>query len=490
MEKEEILMIKKQYKIIVILAICALVLVGAYFTITALLSQPDAEKAEFDADGDRLGTSGRPYIYDVIEHDNVASIFVKNDIDSYRFNMDKTSGSLLLEGGEDLVFDAEKLSYLYVCTCNMLAMSKVENPSDDLSTYGLDKGKGGSYFEVTDTSGKVYTVYIGDLLPTGAAYYCKYEDKPHIYVISTLLESTVLSGKTAYVSPLLCAPVPSDGYYDIENLKIVKNGSLFVEFEKETTEETDENSIASSHKMVYPAAYNPTSELDSILNLFTNFSGTRVADINLDEEKAEKYGLAVPSAEIIFTYDGVERRVIFGGTTEDGLSYYAYNPSHDTVIEVSKDTVSFLDWGLIRYVNSMIFQMKIDSVESFEIKADGINKKYAFTGEKNDLVITDTASGKPIDTESFRQFYIDVLMTTIEDYADAPAVPDVYAAFTVTARSGAKYEYVFYDLTTRQCYFTLNGVGEFCVNRDNVTKMITNITKIINGESFRSEVLN
>lgn len=87
--------------------------------------------------------------------------------------MDKVSDSLVLVGGENLSLDAEKLSYLYVCTCNMLAMAKVED-AEDLSVYGLDKGRDGNYFEVTDTSGKVYTVYIGDLLPTGAAYYCKY----------------------------------------------------------------------------------------------------------------------------------------------------------------------------------------------------------------------------------------------------------------------------------------------------------------------------
>ncbi len=483
-------MINKQIKTIVILLVTVAVLVGAFFAVKPLLEEDAEQDLEFDADGDRLGTSDRPFIYDVIAHDEVESIFIKNDVDSYKFNMDKTAGNLILEGGEDLVFDAEKLSYLYVCTCNMLAMAKVENPSEDLSVYGLEKGKDGKYFEVKTTDGETYTVYIGDVLPTGAAYYCKYENKPHIYVMSNLMESTVLSDRTAYISPLLCAPVPENDYYGIENLRIVKNGELFVEFQKESEEHRDESAVASSHRMTYPAAYNPTTELDGILNLFVNFQGSRVVEVGLNEDNVEKYGLANPSAEIIMTYSGEERRVIFGAKTQDGLSYYAYNTSHDTIIEVPTETVYFLDWDLIRFVSNSIFQMKIDSIDTLSLKANGIDKTYKLTGEGKELVVCDLADNKVIDTYSFRQFYIDVLMTSIEDYADAPSPLSEYARLTVNSRSGRTYDFVFYDLTTRRCYFTLNGVGEFCVNRDNVDKMINNIGKIIRGEAFKSEVLN
>ena len=141
-------MISKQIKLIIALVAAVAVLIAAYFIISPMLSEPVSEKAEFDADGDRLGTSGRPYIYDIIEHDNVEQIFVKNDLDSYTFKMDKVSDSLVLVGGENLSLDSEKLSYLYVCTCNMLAMAKVED-AGDLSEYGLDKGKDGNYFAHT-----------------------------------------------------------------------------------------------------------------------------------------------------------------------------------------------------------------------------------------------------------------------------------------------------------------------------------------------------
>lgn len=484
-------MINKQIKTIVILVVAVAVLVGVFFAIKPLLAEPVTEKAEFDADGDRLGTSQRPYMYDPISHENVEKIFVKNDVDSYTFKMDKKADNLILEGGEDLIFDAEKLSYLYMCTCNMLAMAKVEKTSEDLSEYGLEKGKDGKYFEVTTTDGEAYTVYIGDLLPTGAAYYCKYENKPHIYVMSNLMDSTVLSPRTAYISPLACAPVPERDYYNIQNLKIVKNGELFVEFEKESEQHVDESAVASTHRMIFPAEYNPTSELDMILNLFVNFSGTKVAEIGLNEENVVKYGLAEPSAEIIMTYNGDQRRVIFGSKTEDGLSYYAYNPSHDTIIEMPCERVYFLDWDLIRFVSNSIFQMKIDSIDTLSIKSKSLDKTYKLTGEGQKLSVCDVTDGnKLIDTYSFRQFYIDVLMTSIEDYAHAPENPTEYARLTVYSRSGRTYDFVFYDLTTRRCYFTLNGKGEFCVNRDSVDKMINNIEKIIKGEAFKSEVLN
>ena len=120
MAQEKSEMIKKQIKTIIALLIAVIILVGAYFIIKPLIAEKEEETMTVDKDGDTLGIGGRPYIYDVIPADRVQSIYVKNSYGEYRFNMDPIAKDFVLEGRETLTFDKEKLSYLYVNTCNLL----------------------------------------------------------------------------------------------------------------------------------------------------------------------------------------------------------------------------------------------------------------------------------------------------------------------------------------------------------------------------------
>ncbi len=97
------------------------------------------------------------------------------------------------------------------------------------------------------------------------------------------------------------------------------------------------------------------------------------------------------------------------------------------------------------------------------------------------------------NTQAFRQrvrqFYIDMLLVAMDGQASAPEVPDEILAYTVITRSGKKYDYRFYDLSTRKIYFTVDGEGEFCVARDDVERVVGNLDKLIHGETITSSAL-
>ena len=486
---------KKQLKVIGVLFGVFAVLLAGYFILRPLLAENEpTENAEFDADGDRLGTSGRPYLYDPVELSDLASVYVHNETGEYRFNMDSVAGSLVLEGHEELPFRAEKLSYLYVNTCHMLAMTKVEQPSDDLAEYGLEKGRDGVYFEVTTTDGATRTVYIGDKLPTGAAYYCKCENKPYIYVIDTMIEQCVLADASVYVAPLLATPVPENDRYGVSEIKIVKDGELFVSFDRVNPEEAQTDGLSISHGMTYPAGYNVSqSVIDDILGVLVSLAGDAVIDecVSADElvKAVEDYGFAKPSHELLFTYDGEERRVIFGKETEDGSGYYALNPKLQMICTVPKKTVEFIDFDLIRFIDKYIFQMNIDSVDTMQVTTKKHKETFTLSGEKKELSVTRGEDATPVDTYQFRQFFIDVLLITLDDYASAPEEPSEVLSYKVTTRGGDVYDYRFYDLSTRKVYFTVNGSGQFYANRDDVDRVISNLDKLLRGEEFLSDAL-
>lgn len=57
---------------------------------------------------------------------------------------------------------------------------------------------------------------------------------------------------------------------------------------------------------------------------------------------------------------------------------------------------------------------------------------------------------------------------------------------TVATDLGYEYVYEFYNYSTRRCYFTINGVGEFYCLRDKVEMILSDTVAIMNGEEISS----
>ena len=58
---------------------------------------------------------------------------------------------------------------------------------------------------------------------------------------------------------------------------------------------------------------------------------------------------------------------------------------------------------------------------------------------------------------------------------------------TVTLDSGKTIEYAFYIYSTRRCFYTVNGVGEFSVYRDSVEKVLRDTDRVLKGLPVDSE---
>ncbi len=530
-------MIKKQIKTIIaiVLVLCALfgsALLLKHFNIVDIFGSNDvqddnADKPKYDEDGDLLGTSDRPFIYDTekIELKDVSTIEIQNinaetgEKRNFRFYMDPIAENLILEGREMLSFDKEALSNLYMNTCYMLAIAKISNPTEDLKEYGLPNGKSDNWFIVTTADGEKKQIYIGDKIPTGGGYYCKSVDKPHIYIIDTMIESCVLAGPEAFIVPMLCTPFSQEKMYTVDNIRIIKDGELTVGFELALQDESTANDGTSySHTMTYPGGYTVSQTvMDTIVTKLSNFTGTEVVTSDLfdlynvkaeetddgketndesvlDENKKlretlEKYGLLKPSHEIHYTLDGETYRIIFGGKTEDGGSYYALNMSQMIVCTVACADVPFIDYNVIDFVDEYIFQMNIDNIASLKVTAKNIDETFELSGEKQELTVKRASNGETVDTKSFRQCYIDILLVRMEGAADVAEKAGETLSYTFTTRDGRVFEFKFYDISTTKLFYTVNGAGEFYVNRDSVSKVISDFQKLIGGETVVSEAM-
>ena len=518
----------KKKRLIPILGICAVIGVVLYYAVLApLLNITSEEEAEIPAintwlnqqveegnmtDAERtallnagkcevLGTSNRVLMFNHVEKASIQSIEVHNDYGVYTFYRDASDEFAIL-GAERCSYDKELLSSLVVSAGYTLSMTRVAEICEDMSEYGLSEEDNPSYYTLTTTAGVTHTVYIGNMIPTGAGYYCKYEDRPAVYVLDSSLASTLLADVRDMMTAILSYPVSSTTYYTITNFVMEKNGEEFLAVNYMSDAERAATASTSIWEMVYPeGGYTPSmTNYDAMLQSFISFVGDRVVEFNVlgteiteeitDEQYAmlEKYGLVSPETTITFDYTDsdqgytVTNALWFSAKTEND-TYYVYSWLFDIIGEISASSCSFLSYDLIDFIDESVFQMNIDNVEYVEITGDGTNANFHLVGEGQELIVTDKISGYVPETKNFRQLYKTMLSIEIEDYTedDTESEETLLATMKITTRAGIETEYKFYAYSTRRCYMTINGEGEFYVLRDQIKKLLSDTEKVLTG---------
>ncbi len=459
-----------------------------------------------------LGTRNRILLFNHTEKADIQSVEVHNEFGTYTFYRD-SSDNFAIKGAETVSYDKEMLSSLVVSSGYTLSMKRVSENCDNMAEYGLAPEDNPAYYTLTTTRGVTHTVYIGDPIPTGAGYYCSYEDRPAVYILDTTLASTLLADVRDLMTAVLAYPIGSTTYYTATNFVMEKNGEKFMEVDYLTDAERIQTASTSVWKMVYPeGGYTPsTTNYDAMLQTFISFVGDRLVEFNVlglntNEEITEermavldKYGLAKPETKVSFDYTDdkqgytVTNNVWISAMTENS-TYYVYSWLFDVIGEVSAASYPWIGYDLLDFIDRPVFQKNINDVAKVEISggepgAEPLVSDFRLSGEGQELVVEEQFTGKVVETNNFRQLYKTMLTISIEDYTedDSTNEEDLIATLKVTTRSGVETEYKFYSYSTRRCFMTINGKGEFYVLRDHVMKMVSDADKVIQGVPVSSD---
>ena len=92
--------------------------------------------------------------------------------------------------------------------------------------------------------------------------------------------------------------------------------------------------------------------------------------------------------------------------------------------------------------------------------------------------------------KNFRQFYKTLLSIKLEGYADSTATDELLLTLRYTTDAGKVWEFKFYPYSTRRCFYTVNGNGEFYVLRDILDKAISDSRRVVEGLTVDSWAKN
>ena len=436
-------------------------------------------------------TAGRYYMFRPVASSGVTILRINNPFGEWGFYL-ASDGSYYLIDHAGTPYEST-LSTTTIAACrNPLSMKRVDENAPDLSIYGLDESGSPARYTISDKKGVSHTVLVGDMIQTGGGYYCACEGSRAVYILDTSM-SCVFMAPENVVTPLLSLPVGDNDYFSTEVFTLTVDGEVLVSCGYMSDAERMDTASVSTYKMFVPENYVPsTDNYGKILQKFIEFKGTETVAFGkagevMTKDELAPYGLSEPKYEIYYKYSGVDNYVYVSEKQEDG-SYYAYSLLFNLVARVDAETLEFLEWDFIDFVDRPIFQRNINDVAYIRVEADGVDEAFTITGSSvDDLAVTPESRKKAFnekELKNFRLLYRKMLGLNIEEYAPEKTEENRVLRLTVRTDVGLEYVYDFYAYSTRRCFFTINGVGEFYCLRDRVEKIASDAKALMAGEDI------
>lgn len=485
-------MIKQQRILIIVFVVAFAALLAAYFIVIRPLTTADETTAAplTPDQGEEVENGDRLLMFPRTDRDNIQSIEVHNEYGTYTFSYNAAVGDFQILGYETLSYDQNKFAKLVVSAGYPLTIERISEKATDeqLVEYGF-KGEDASpsHFTLTTRTGEKHTVLIGRKLLTGAAYYAMYDGRDTIYAVTSEIEDTLLAPVEGMIMPMLTAGVPLSSYYMIDNFSIKHYGEDYLICRNKTKEELSSTSSGAFAEAitVMPEGYVLSMYYDQTLESLATYQGESVAAVGLTDEHLEEFGLKDKPYEISYEYDGFKFELV-ASEPKDGY-YYVATSMFGIIVKVPEEDFAFLKWDYLRWIDPLFISFNIQNIDTLSIESESVNEVFELRHRPNDtpnLTVVGKNSGEVRDIDNFRQFYLTLLYSRLEDYAPEDVKPDesmCILKLRIKLLGGAETEYGFYRYSGGRCLLTINGEGEFYVYDDNVQKIIGDADKVMKG---------
>jgi len=511
--------------------LCLLVYLVLLFTV---LRPDDQEQTPTIGNHGEEMFNGRPFVVDPIESSQITAIKVENDKGGFRyyrgeddifyfedaeFMLYDVTSDWMNTSSEDVedVLQGVSMTYSLVNhVCYLLSTEEVVGYNPDLSVYGLDgNGKASMTLCYLDAEGKEIsqTLIYGNKTISGSSYYVRLEGRDAVYILAdTYITRCIFADVKDYFLPQVAPSISTAAYSEVSEFKIRKDGKDFASIRKLSDEEYEQNGEIYTHIFTNPDGYYPSvDDFNTILETFISFSGEQVVEYDItsrlsDPTKNQElldmfrlYSLINPNGkwnyELYYSYENLkfdvtlyisEKLEVQGEGEDSRYIYYIYSPAFDCIVEFSAEDLPWIEWDLLKLMDNHAFSISIDKVSTIELSYGETKAKYTLQGDGADLKVT-SSNGVNVVTDNFRQLYKAILFARVEGYAEQPENSTHILSMKITLRNGVEYDYTFYGLTARKAYYSLNGSGEFFVNRDYVKQIISACDGILKGETVTVE---
>ncbi len=507
--------------------------------------------AYVDTEGlEEVGPQDRLLIFPHTEKKQMAKIEVHNEHGSFTFKREKLadgSTDFVIRGNEEIPYNPELFAQLVVATGYTLTIQKIDNELSakyGLKEYGLveeervdEDGNKYTYkpawYRITDLEGNEYKVIIGDKIVSNAGYYVKLDSRDSVYIVTnTTFDASVLVPIETLCSPVISAPGTTGDYFDVTNFLFWNDPTPiedpfsvkpmitfdYMDLEERNNTEfqttpyyrfdeliiTEENGKETKYDVSPKIGGYEVNEylIDEILQtlylLPSRKEGIRVEKIGTTSEDLEKYGLDKPASRMLYKYKDITHDIFFSEMTEQG-TYYVLSAIYDMVVEIDKKYLPFLEYHDSKFMSRDLAPFNIAFLKQIEISAPGTQITFLCDNSKSDmsqkpasdkLEVSVKETGKGVDREQFRDFFISLVYSEFEGESDLTedeikklVSDEKNLILTLRYKTGYRdVEVKCYRYSERRAYITMNGVGGLYMLVPQLEKIISDAQKVISGE--------
>lgn len=392
-------------------------------------------------EGEYVGNSSRLLMFKHTSQDNVQQIEVHNSYGNFTFYRG-SDDNFCIKGNETVPYKQTLFAALSSSAGYPLTMQRIADPIKDAdgnyTEYGLadtvrrDKdGKEYNYspiwYRMTDTAGKAYTVIVGDAIPSGAGYYVRLVGRDAVYIMNYSVDASMLNmyqddpnavsidnvfdlPVESFVSPVICYPMSLNDYFDVKHFMVFTGKDTVRELMKE---EIDENTNVkplvsftywdldertgtfdanNAYILEYPKGYYiDDAVVDTVLQQFCNMSFLEVKKLNCSDEDLKAYGLDDPEYLIFFNFKDFDHVITVSRMTDRG-TYYMTSALYDIIVEVDRSQLTFLDYGLVDWLDSSYFKMNLAWATKVTLEAGDTVYTFELDNSASDSVTNPTCS--------------------------------------------------------------------------------------------------
>ena len=460
---------KKQLKLIVIIAVVTVVLALALWGIS-LIPKDDT--------GISAGVSQTVDLYD-IDKGAVKSVHVKNQWGEYTLVSDG-EGGFVEENTKDFKQYTASVSSMVSSLCSVTAKRMIEENTQDLSKYGLDDPK--LVATVVDNNGNSYKIALGNEAPSGG-YYFLYNDSATVYTVSLTIAENIKLTPLDFVDITL-TDISQDLVYERIELagSVREKPIIIVNMDSQAAED---ETVLFAYDIISPgSAHLEANIANEFLYSFSGMYANRAEVLHPTKEDLEKYGFDNPYSTVKIQTADKTQTVIVGKVEGDNV--YVMRDDVDVIFVASKAVITWVDTQYQDLVSNIFLTPYIGNVNEVTIKFD--DKSYSFKTEYSDETdLTVTYKGAELDPDNFKRFYQVLVSAYLENYSEE--VPQGTPSLTViySYKDGKEEKLQLYQSTAdpRKVVIVVNEKPMNFLMRYNFMEKVKNdVVNLLDGKEI------
>jgi hypothetical protein len=362
----------------------------------------------------------------------------------------------------------------------------IEEEPTDLEQYGLKHPS--VIIEVVMAKEKESKImYLGELTPTGNAYYFKLGTDPAVYTIAGYIGAKFKMSPAGFRDHNLTKINPDK----INYFKFSHPNKPILEIKLNDSDSKLNQYGFGIWRMVKPYRDEVPVAIDKFQPILDNVSSITKAEKFIDDNPSDlaRYGLAEPKGELLIKDEDSVFHLLIGKPMDEDFTY-CKKPGLSSIFTIRTSVLTSLDIKPFELIEKFVFIPYIEDVDQITLSGLGFNHYFTIDHQKKVNPKEDSEApdyiykidGIKIEEQLFKTIYQNLIGLLLESECPSQPknnVPDLSLTYQLNKGPSRQMDIKFIPYNRDFYAVSRNGTIEFLISKDQVDNMLQKLKNLI-----------